>query len=535
MKEKAEGVAAEEKALRLAEYGLAGDHAGARRSRRGFRFLVMAFLFFTFTMWFSENHMRFDRTESQYRMALTLPPDSARAILRNVVKRDGEHNETPTARYVEALASVEEADLVLPRYEEAYRLNPNNPFLIINYGCRLFLNGQYREARERFREAGVQPPKNALPRYLEAAALAAGAPEGDLTEVIALIARTNSTGDPVIFPLPLWHPSLPRRGAWYARQRQEIIDLCCAPIYRLRSQVVAQARRQIEAGQIGDWDSWLEKIQVMGERFVGTAVTEPANLGVPQAIAGVQIQLDAIALRQRIAEMGRGAPDAVLIGRGIKLDHALNELKSFEELRTRKIADHRAIIALPLRLLAQSLGILILVYVLVTLLARLTDAGKRFWAVPHPAWALYPLIGVQAVFLALLLIISLMQRVENAPPFFLESIGHLWHAVLLVAIVFVLIYPAFALPGTARICEALTPENPESVRSLVRRQRLMAYISLMQRTYGLLAGGLICVACCWMIAYRLATSAYPTQMGLLVTGLETDEYEIVHRILEMLS
>jgi len=240
-------------------------------------------------------------------------------------------------------------------------------------------------------------------------------------------------------------------------------------------------------------------------------------------------------LRQRIAEMGRGAPDAVLIERGIKLDHALNELKSFEELRTRKTTDHRAIIALPLRLLAQSLGILILVYVLVTLLARLTDAGKRFWAVPHPSWARYPLIGMQAVFLALLLIISLMQRVENADPFFLENIGHLWRAVLLIAVVFVLIYPALALPATGRICEAVTPENPESVRSVVRRHRLMAYVSLMRRTYGLLAGGLMCVACCWMIGYRLAAAVYPTQMELLVTGLENDEWEIVQRVLEMLS
>ncbi len=535
MNEKAQGLLGEEQALRLAEYGLAGDHAGARRSRRGFRFLVTAFVFFTFSLWFSENHLRFDRTESQYRMALTLPPDSARAILRNVVKRDHERNETPAARYVEALAAVEEADLILPRYEEAYRLNPNNPFLIINYGCHLFLNGQYREARERFREAGVQPPKNALPRYLEAAALAAGTPEDDLTEVIALIARTNSTGDPVIFPQPLWHPSLPRRGARYAQQRREIVDLCCAPIYRLRSQVIAQARRQIEAGQIGDWDSWLEKIQVMGERFVGTAASDPANLGVPQAIAGAQIQLDAIALRQRIAEMGRGAPDAFLIERGIKLDHALNELKSFENLRNTRMAEHRAIVAMPLRLLAQTLGVLTLVYLLVALLARLTDAGKRFWAVPHPSWALYPLVGIQAVFLVLLLIVSLMQRAENAAPSLLQSIDLLWHAVLLTAVVLVLIYPAFALPSARRICEAVAPEDPDSIRSVVRRRRLMAYISLMRRTYGLMAGGLICVACCWMTGYRLAAAVYPTQMELLVTGLENDALKMVLRVLEMLS
>lgn len=86
-------------------------------------------------MWFSEGYLRFSRLESQYRMALTLPMDSARAILRNVVKRD--KGQTP--KYVEALAFIEESDVILTRYEEAYKLAPNNPYLLINYGCRLFL------------------------------------------------------------------------------------------------------------------------------------------------------------------------------------------------------------------------------------------------------------------------------------------------------------------------------------------------------------------------------------------------------------
>lgn len=534
MIEAPEDLAVEERLSHLAEYGLAGDHAGARRTRRGFRFLVTACVFFTFALWFSENYLRFDRTESQYRMALTLPPDSARAVLRNVVKRDRERNETPASRYLEALAAVEEADLILPRYEEAYRLNPGNPSLVINYGCRLYLNGQFRDARERFREAGIQPPRNALPRYLEAAALAAGAVEGDITETVALIARTNSTGDPVIFPQPLWHQSLPRRGAWYARLRHEIADLCCAPIYRLRSQVFARARQQIEAGQHYDWDSWLETLQVMGQRLMGSAKSDPANLGVSQMMAGIQIQIDAIALRQRVAEMGRGAPDAALIERAVKLGNALNELKTFEELRSRKTAGHRAVVAMPMRLLGQSFGLVLLVYLLVTLLSRFTEAGKRFWAVPHPHWALYPIAGVQLLFLALLLLIAIIQRTGTNAPALLLAIGFAWNATMLAAIAFVLLYPAFSLPGARCVSNNVCPDDPQGILSTVRWHRLMAYISLIRRTCGILLGGLTCVACFWLIGYRLAAGIYPTQMELIVTGLESEELALIIRLLEML-
>ena len=129
------------------------DHAGLRRGRRAFRYSVAACVFFGFALWFAEGYLRFDRAETQYRMSLTLHEASARPVLRNVVKRDAEANDPPNAKYVEALAAVEEPDMVLTVYEQAMRLNPRSSFLIINYGCALFLADRPAEARERFREA----------------------------------------------------------------------------------------------------------------------------------------------------------------------------------------------------------------------------------------------------------------------------------------------------------------------------------------------------------------------------------------------
>src|SRR5690554_2791077 len=144
-------------------------------------------------------------------MSVTLDEPSARAILRNVVRRDSEQNDRPTPRYLNALAEIEEVDAMAEAYASAYMREPNNAFLVISYGCYLFHEGQYREARERFREAGILPPNNALPRYLEAAALSLSLDdEDDFSEVLTLIVRTNNSGDPILFPEPPWHHTLPK-------------------------------------------------------------------------------------------------------------------------------------------------------------------------------------------------------------------------------------------------------------------------------------------------------------------------------------
>lgn len=83
-------------------------------------------------------------------------------------------------------------------------------------------------AREKFREAGVHPPRNALPNYLEAAALAAGLkPGADLSESMALVARANNSAAPLLFPVPQWHATLPRAGEYYAN-RQHNLPVSCA-------------------------------------------------------------------------------------------------------------------------------------------------------------------------------------------------------------------------------------------------------------------------------------------------------------------
>lgn len=512
------------------------DHANARRARRAFRFSVAAVVAFTFSLWFSEGYLRYDKTESQYRMALTLPTDSARAILRNVVKRDSETGEVPNGKYVEALASIEEVDMVLSRYEQAYRLNPGNPFLIINFGCRLFQDGRYKEARERFREAGIQPIPNALPRYLEAAALVAPtSPQDDLSEAVAILARTNSSGVEIVFPQPLWHSSLPARGVWYAQLRRDIADRCCAPLYLLKNVLVSRARNQIETGQVRDWDSWLEKLQTMGERLVGTPQSEPANLGVSQAVAGIQIQLDTVNQRRRISEIVRGAPDTALITQSIKLEDALRQLNAFEGSRKELIDGHRVLVQLPLKLSAGTAGLLLIVYFIALFLNRLMKADRSSWTVPHSRAGMGAAGFCLMILLLLLFVILALEQGGRDAPAWRQGVTLVWWVVVCGLIVFGVVYPLLSL-GQLRfgVDSSETLYRGEGNAGKASHDRRLGYLALMRRYYGILFGSFICMLCFWIIGHRLLVSLYPMHVELLVTGLESEEYEVVRKIQEML-
>jgi len=259
-------------------FGQRADNAGARRVRRSFRYAVAAWVFFAGTLWYLDGYKRLELRETQYRMALTEEPPSARAVLRNVVRRDKERNAQPNVKYLEALAAVEEADNVLPCYEQAYRLHSEDPWLAINYGCRLFLQAQYKDARERFREAGIHAPKNALPRYLEAAALAMqgaaqGAPEAleeSLRQALGLVERANAAGDPVVFPQPLWHATLPARGYWYARLRRELAQSVCAPLYRLKDLAMRGLPEKTGKTPPEKARAWVDAIAGLGKRLSGS-------------------------------------------------------------------------------------------------------------------------------------------------------------------------------------------------------------------------------------------------------------------------
>ena len=519
------------------EYGDGGDHVGARRVRRAFRLCVVVCVLFTGMLWFSEYFLRYEGPERLYIAALTHEPESGRVLLQAAIKTDVETRETPTPKYVAALAEREARDDVLATYENAYRLDPNDPMLAIRYGCRLFVHGKFKEARERFREANAQPLRNALPGYLEAAALQWATPDGDdIAGSLALVARTNSGGEKVVFPRPAWAPSaLPQGGAWYTKLRRQALDECCAPLYRYADFVIGRATEDITAGQVQYWDPWLRTLQEMGERLMGGP-----DLSAIPAIAGIQIQLSVITQRNRIREANSGAPSSALLERAVELQTALERLTAFERARDDRIAQDREGCVFPLALaLGSALG-LGGVFVAVYLVAKFTRVGRKSWTISHLRSAKVVLLGGCAFFFALLCTVGMLQRHGALGGDWKAWLTYPWVGVLAGLVVFGGIYPSLRLAGPRKAAHAAGQAGPLPAARQVdllpaaRRSRRVAGVSLMRRYYGILLGLFLCAMAAWVVVFRVFVSLYPWQVKLLTTGLAQEEAELVREVLAFL-
>lgn len=517
------------------------DFVWARRSRRSFRLLVAATVFFTIALWFSEGYLRYDRSETQYRMALTLHPAQARPILRTVVRRETQNKETPSSLYMEALAQVEEPEQMLEAYTKAYQVNPRKTSLLLNYGCRLYFRGKYEEARERFREAGANPPHNALPRYLEAAALAATLePDDEMNDLMALLTRANISGDPMLFPEPLWHFSLPRRGNRYDTIRRSIAGCMTEPLRKCADIVCRRAGEHIAREVLGDWDNRLEKVQVMGARMMGAKKGDSTPTMV-QMKAALEIQQQALALRGEWSKIAGGVVDPEINSAMLRINEARAAIETFEDARQSAVKSHHARLWVPVQLLLITSTLFFTLYAVAFFLHKAGSAGKRLRALPHiPVAVILPLAGFSIILLLLLYL-----AVANHYGFtsFLDVLlPVLWTGTVGIMLLVGILYPLFQIKSglekgslPVRNGSIQCTETAEIYKQVTLRRRIGIYGCLLRRYMGVLSGGLLIMICVWGIAYRIIFAAYPFQLQLLSTGLENEAQNLIAAIQEHLK
>jgi hypothetical protein len=522
------------------EYGSAGDKIGARRLRRSFRLCVAACVFFVAVLWISEQYLRFDLPESQFIMALTHEPESARPILRSAVKRDSEKREYPTPKYLAALAVREEDDKILPTFEEAYKLDPDNSFLAIRFGCELFRKERYAEARERFREATVQPPKNALPGYLEAAALhwAQGAP-GDLSESLALVAKTNSGSDPATYPRPFWAAPLPEGGIWHQRLQRQIVDDCCAPLYKYMQAVVSEAGQEIALQNTQNWDRWLETLQKMGERIASTG-----GPGTLQAIAGIRIQEEALKKRIEIRELDSAGARNELVDHLADLKAGLALLNEFEDKRDIRIEAQRARVLAPLRLSWLTFAALAACYLLAYIAAHIVRAKRVSWSLSHASWAKAGFLLGNCILLMLLWQMTYAARGSidavsaAAMPGgqLFEPVAGVWWATVAALVLLCIVYPAIRLPRVSAVLSRHEiPSGDAAAIRAARHARRTAYVSFARRSFGVTMGLYLYAIVIWVVGHRLLFALYPWQPKLLVDGLAGQETALVREVVSLIG
>jgi len=522
--------------LRFPDYGDDGDIAAARRSRWAFRLSVTALGLLTFFSGIAERYLRYTQAESNFLYGITQPRDSSRVMFQASIRLDAAASKTPTPKYTQALAVREEDDVALETYERAYQMDPNSSFFAIRYGNRLYLLGRPGEALEKFRHARSQPPANALPRYLEAAAAArADRSEKGLREAIVLLSRANNTRDPIVFPKPIWFSGYPQTGTQYATLAREIYTESCAPLYSLVQLVI----RAIEAGpdlrRSQDAKTWLDQIITMGDRLVREA--EP--VGTLQAIAGVSFQLQALELLEKIHnESGEGAADALkpIIERQVKLRQARELLNEFEAGRDTQVDAITQDYLGPNWLAFKTFGLFVAAYLLARGLHAVMRYRRTAWAVPHSTLGKVVLgIGAGA-FLVLLMMTAVVQRLPVGVPWDLTVLTTAWWAIVAVLLGFGVIYPALRLSSPEDVSKksGRLEDMPEVVR-LARQAYRRCYAAFVVRYYGILAGVYICTVCVWVLVFRVVNGLYPTQVNLLANGLIRQEQEVVHSVITLLS
>lgn len=515
----------------LVPYGVGGDYVGARRTRRAFRLLVFACIGFTFSLYFVERYMRYELNEVHYRMALTLEDDSQRAILRNVVRRDAQQREVPTAKYVEALAYIEEDDLVLERYAEAAKLAPDKGSLLIVYGCKLFQHRQFPEARQVFREATLKTTRNALPKFLQAAAIAASSEsEDDFRAAMALLGRANDGGEQALFPQPLWHETLPKRGNWYEMLQQRLADEACAPLYYLRNVVVKRAEAAIEQGDFQAWDAWLTQLQKMGERLLTARAGERESAGTSPAICGLQIQKDALTMRIAFRDR-RGNVSEDLIARKSKVEAAIQRVQQFESEREVHIAAAQGHVTRPLGLAANGMLLLGAAVSAGWLLSKLARTDKNARTLRQPS------TGVYVLFISLFILAVLLPcsgSIER--PGAQVLVEAVWYLVLIALVVYAMAFPMTILPAPERVCEPFLEEADYTERLReARRRRRRGYISLSGRYLNIVLGTYVILLALYFIGFRVASGLYPTDVKLLTSGMELRELVLFNDLTQMLS
>ncbi|MBI5095053.1 MAG: hypothetical protein HZB26_21790 [Candidatus Hydrogenedentes bacterium] len=435
---------------RFPDYGDGGDEIGARRSRRAFRRSVAAVILLSAMLFVSENYLRYEQTERLFRLGVSFPVSefpSARTVLRAAVKQDAALHGTPNAKYYEALAEREEDDRILPAYAKAHELDPSNAFLAIRYGCALAKQGQTSQALDIFRKAAERDPHNALSAYLQAAVTPLSSNGKDSPEEsLALVARANSSGNPVVFPRPLWVSSFPVDGACYQDLRRNAIRECCAPLLEYAKNVGALAESQIRRGQPQNWDAWLNTLQEMGDRL---ATGDPGTL---QVKTGLEIEARAIRLREQLRQSEKSTEDKSLPTLLTQVQAALDTVDTFEAQRAGTIQQDRARFEAPKWLWIESFCLLFMIYFLSVTLARLSRASAMHWTVAHrrAGWAV-PAFGC----VVCILLLAVEPWLGKLAPDKLDWISDTWWGGMAVMVAFGLYYPVYRLKSSKAVCESL--------------------------------------------------------------------------------
>jgi hypothetical protein len=513
-------------------FGGRGDPVAARRRRRSFLCASVSVVLITASLYISDCYGRYGRMEYLLRGSLRLEDaNSSRTFLRNAVRGKPEGGDLQLSRYLQALAEREEPGEIIPTWERAYQVDRANPALAIRYGVALFLAGKAKEARDLFHEAALNDQSNALPAYLEATMIPfMNDSKGDISEALALIARTNNGGKQVSFPKPIWTATFPASGKVYADLRRRAIDESLAPIYEFLNRVIVTAKDEIGRQQTQPWRYRVQTLDEMGKRLMRSS-----DQGSLQTICGIRVQLSAIDLQKLMNAQELVPIDEALVARSMKLQGALDKLNTFESTRGDRIEREMSKYGMFAGLWLWTFFAAISLWLLVRIVYAVLQPNEFFWTLQMPRAGLYIELGAAALMtIAICSITALLRSMSPSSPA-IAYFSLSWWTLAALASLFCLVYSfvVFPRPGESPALPSEIHEGEKMVAAVTWRMYFEAVITLVRRYTGVWVALMMSCFCLWFLFHRLSLGLFPFYgQTLLVPGLTEEE---IRTVVEALS
>lgn len=496
-----------------------GEYVLWQRQKRAFRFLVLSIVILTISLWFSDRYLRFDLPETKYRIALTLEKESARPIMRNVIKEYESkgmniQEDSRYIQYLEFLAFVEEGDEILKNYEKLSALNPSNQSLFINYGSRLYLAGEYDKARDQFRKASQLPPHNAFPYYLESATIIAQNDINDdqMNKCLSLLARTNRSDLPVIIPTPFWHHTLPENTYAYYVIKKKCSDICLFPIYRFYGDSLSYFQNNFQNNQYSNHKEYLrvllEELYTMGERLIPQGSKFSTYPAVFIAPLSLRIRKDVLNtyLKFKDSINSTKLENEVAKGEIEKINNLLNKFITLEERRNNEFEKSKSIRIRNLMNILLGFFELLVLYIIfkVCSLCFLGIEKQKQYVKLTKDLSIF--IVIWSVIIYLFVIYITIKNVDTSQQ----------------EVVTLAFYLFLILPILYSIVKLF-------LNSAYQHNKLIS----IERTLGISIGVYLIIVCLWFITFRMICHSYPYQLNLIQDKFFYEEAKLMEELLSL--
>ncbi len=505
------------------------------RSKKSFRYLIFSIILLTFCLWFSDRYLRFDLDETKYRVALTLEKESARPILRNIEKKILSNpsflDDPRYIEYLEFLALIEEDDAVLKIYQDIYNNSNINMSFLINYAVKLYFMGDYNKARDIIREAQSLSTNNSLTGYLESSFIINPNinSESIFNEGVSIIAKENRSEKPIIFPEPFWHNTLPKFTYAYYVHKNNILNHCLAPLYRMTADILKRVETDLAENNFHNKEIWLEEISSMGKRIGSGINMKDFYSNLPICIFSLKIQKDTLSLYKKFIDKLHSPSLDKEIEKLNRIEKFLAMAEKLEERRKLEFDHNREKRLKEIVFITSIIGGLIVIYLISKALNSVINKFQNITLVLKFHNFVYIFIFIWA--LSIFLSLSSLTNLFNTSLYNYTGII-LWLLYIIFPFFTILFLYIFNIP-TFKILAYSQSEHGLLTDVNVEKKKLsFRFIPLFfEKLSGVASGNIITVTCFVFLIYRIIYLSYPFQLNLIWDTTRMDEYNLLNKFL----